>query len=153
MKKLVILLSVFTLTACSTQSKPVEHKEKHKVVKVKKKKTTQPSSSSSSSSSSTAPSSSSETQTQTAPVEQAPEQSQPDGYYTDPVGGVGPTQAQLDEAQAKYGYVPGYGGANVENDPQAQADQQARQQWHDDQVQWTQDQGLIDQNGNPTNGQ
>nr|WP_037619556.1 hypothetical protein [Streptococcus parauberis] len=38
MKKLVILLSVFTLTACSTQSKPVEHKEKHKVVKVKKKK-------------------------------------------------------------------------------------------------------------------
>lgn len=151
MKKLVILLSVFTLTACSTQSKPVEHKEKHKVVKVKKKKTTQPSSnsSSSSSSSSTAPSSSSETQTQTAPVEQAPAQSQPDGYYTDPIGegGFGPTQAQADEAQAKYGYVPGYGGANVENDPQAQADQQARQQWHDDQVQWAQDQGLIDQNG------
>lgn len=156
MKKLVILLSVFTLTACSTQTKPVKHKEKPKVVKVKKEKTTKASSSSSlssSSSSSTAPSSSSDTQTQTAPVEQAQPQSQPDGYYTAPVDGVGPTQAQLDQAQAQYGYTPGYGGISAEEMQREQNNNQASQQWHDDQVQWAKDQGLIDQNGNPTNGQ
>lgn len=149
MKKLIILLSVFTLTACSTQTKPVKHKEKPKVVKVTKKKTAK----SSSSSSSTAPNSSSETQTQTAPVEQAQPQSQPDGYYTAPVDGVGPTQAQLDQAQAQYGYTPGYGGISAEEMQREQNNNQASQQWHDDQVQWAKDQGLIDQNGNPTNGQ
>lgn len=139
MKKLVILLSVFTLTACSTQSKPVEHKEKHKVVKVKKKKTTQPSSnsSSSSSSSSTAPSSSSETQTQTAPVEQAPAPAQ-----SQPQAGTGGA------------YIDGQ-GTWTEQDKTNETAPSATpsQQWHDDQVQWAQDQGLIDQNGNPTNGQ
>lgn len=140
MKKLIILLSVFTLTACSSQTKPVKHKEKPKVVKVTKKKTAKPSSSSSSSSSSspsTAPSSSSETQTQTAPVEQAP----------------APAQSQT-QAGTGGAYIDGQ-GTWTEQDKINETAPSATpsQQWHDDQVQWAQDQGLIDQNGNPTNGQ
>jgi len=63
-----------------------------------------------------------------------------------PIDGVGPTQSQVDQATEQYGYTPGYGGVPSDSPEVAreQADQQARQNWHDSQVEWARQQGLMD---------
>lgn len=63
-----------------------------------------------------------------------------------PIDGVGPTQSQVDQATEQYGYTPGYGGVPSDSPEVAreQADQQARQNWHDSQVEWARQQGFMD---------
>lgn len=63
-----------------------------------------------------------------------------------PIDGVGPTQSQVDQATEQYGYTPGYGGVPSDSPEIAreQSDQQARENWHDSQVEWAKQQGLMD---------
>ena len=63
-----------------------------------------------------------------------------------PIDGVGPTQSQVDQATEQYGYTPGYGGVPSDSPEIAreQSDQQAREIWHDSQVEWAKQQGLMD---------
>lgn len=113
-----------------------------KAVKVTKH-TTKSSKHSSSSTSKTSSSSSSEQPQQ--PQEQTQtEASQP--QQEKPIDGVGPTQSQVDQATEQYGYTPGYGGVPSDSPEIAreQSDQQARENWHDSQVEWAEQQGLMD---------
>ena len=116
-----------------------------KAVKVTKH-ATKPSKHSSSSTSKTSSSSSSEQPQQPQqPQEQTQtESSQP--QQEKPIDGVGPTQSQVDQATEQYGYTPGYGGVPSDSPEVAreQADQQARQNWHDSQVEWARQQGFMD---------
>lgn len=63
-----------------------------------------------------------------------------------PIDGVGPTQSQVDQATEQYGYTPGYGGVPSDSPEIAreQSDQQARENWHDSQVEWAKQQGFMD---------
>jgi conserved hypothetical protein len=135
----IIVLFCLGLIFVPRSGKESKETKQSKTVKVTKH-TTKSSKHSSSSTSKTSSSSSSEhpqEQTQTEASQAQQEQ---------PIDGVGPTQSQVDQATEQYGYTPGYGGVPSDSPEVAreQADQQARQNWHDSQVEWAKQQGFMD---------
>lgn len=141
----IIVLFCLGLMFVPRSGKESKETKQSKAVKVIKH-TTKPSKHSSSSTSKTSSSSSSEQPQQPQhPQEQTQtEASQP--QQEKPIDGVGPTQSQVDQATEQYGYTPGYGGVPSDSPEVAreQADQQARQNWHDSQVEWARQQGFMD---------
>lgn len=141
----IIVLFCLGLMFVPRSGKESKETTQSKAVKVIKH-TTKPSKHSSSSTSKTSSSSSSEQPQQPQqPQEQTQtEASQP--QQEKPIDGVGPTQSQVDQATEQYGYTPGYGGVPSDSPEVAreQADQQARQNWHDSQVEWARQQGFMD---------
>ena len=141
----IIVLFCLGLMFVPRSGKESKETKQSKAVKVIKH-TTKPSKHSSSSTSKTSSSSSSEQPQQPQqPQEQTQtEASQP--QQEKPIDGVGPTQSQVDQATEQYGYTPGYGGVPSDSPEVAreQADQQARQRWYDDQIEWARQQGLTD---------
>ncbi|WP_455453262.1 hypothetical protein [Streptococcus salivarius] len=138
----IIVLFCLGLMLVPRSGKESKETEQSKAVKVTKH-ATKSSKHSSSSTSKTSSSSSSEQPQQ--PQEQTQtEVSQP--QQEKPIDGVGPTQSQVDQATEQYGYTPGYGGVPSDSPEVAreQADQQARQNWHDSQVEWAKQQGFMD---------
>lgn len=138
----IIVLFCLGLIFVPRSGKEPKETKQSKTVKVTKH-TTKSSKHSSSSTSKTSSSSSSEQPQQ--PQEQTQtEASQP--QQEKPIDGVGPTQSQVDQATEQYGYTPGYGGVPSDSPEIAreQSDQQARQNWHDSQVEWAKQQGLMD---------
>lgn len=136
----IIVLFCLGLIFVPRSGKEPKETKQSKTVKVTKH-TSKSSKHSSSSTSKTSSSSSSEQpqeQTQTEASQAQQEQ---------PIDGVGPTQSQVDQATEQYGYTPGYGGVPSDSPEVAreQADQQARQNWHDSQVEWARQQGFMDQ--------
>ncbi|MBK5046006.1 MULTISPECIES: hypothetical protein [unclassified Streptococcus] len=138
----IIVLFCFGLMFVPRSGKEPKETKQSKTVKVTKhsKKSSKHSSSStskvSSSSSSEQPQQPQEqTQTEASQVQQEK-----------PIDGVGPTQPQVDQATEQYGYTPGYGGVPSDSPEIAreQSDQQARENWHDSQVEWAKQQGLMD---------
>lgn len=138
---IIVLFCIGLMFVPRSEKEPRETKQS-KTVKVIKH-TTKPSKHSSSSTSKTSSSSSSE-QPQQSQEQTQTEASQP--QQEKPIDGVGPTQSQVDQATEQYGYTPGYGGVPSDSPEVAreQADQQARQNWHDSQVEWAKQQGLMD---------
>lgn len=141
----IIVLFCLGLMFVPRSGKESKETKQAKTVKVKKhaKKSSKHSSSSTSKVSSS--SSSEQSQQPQQPQEQTQtEASQPQNEK--PIDGVGPTQSQIDQATEQYGYTPGYGGVPSDSPEIAreQADQQARQNWHDSQVEWAKQQGLMD---------
>lgn len=141
----IIVLFCLGLMFVPRSGKESKETKQAKTVKVKKhaKKSSKHSSSSTSKVSSS--SSSEQSQQSQQPQEQTQtEASQPQSEK--PIDGVGPTQSQIDQATEQYGYTPGYGGVPSDSPEIAreQADQQARQNWHDSQVEWAKQQGLMD---------
>lgn len=135
---IIVLLCLGLIFVPRSGKEPKETKQS-KTVKVTKH-TSKSSKHSSSSTSKTSSSSSSE-----QPQEQSQtEASQP--QQEKPIDGVGPTQSQVDQATEQYGYTPGYGGVPSDSPEIAreQSDQQARENWHDSQVEWAKQQGLMD---------
>lgn len=141
----IIVLFCLGLMFVPRSGKESKETKQSKAVKVIKH-TTKPSKHSSSSTSKTSSTSSSEQPQQPQqPQEQTQtEASQP--QQEKPIDGVGPTQSQVDQATEQYGYTPGYGGVPSDSPEVAreQADQQARQNWHDSQVEWARQQGFMD---------
>ena len=141
----IIVLFCLGLMFVPRSGKESKETKQSKAVKVIKH-TTKPSKHSSSSTSKTSSSSSSEQPQQPQqPQEQTQtEASQP--QQEKPIDGVGPTQSQVDQATEQYGYTPGYGGVPSDSPEVAreQADQQARQNGHDSQVEWARQQGFMD---------
>jgi gas vesicle protein len=138
----IIVLFCLGLMFVPRSGKESKETEQSKAVKVTKH-ATKSSKHSSSSTSKTSSSSSSEQPQQ--PQEQTQtEVSQP--QQEKPIDGVGPTQSQVDQATEQYGYTPGYGGVPSDSPEIAreQSDQQARENWHDSQVEWAKQQGLMD---------
>lgn len=135
----IIVLFCLGLMFVPRSGKEPKETKQSKTVKVTKhsKKSSKHSSSSTSKVSSSSSSEQPQEQTQT-------EASQP--QQEKPIDGVGPTQSQVDQATEQYGYTPGYGGVSSDSPEIAreQADQQARQNWHDSQVEWAKQQGLMD---------
>ena len=121
-----------------------ESKETKQPKAVKVTKHTTKSSKHSSSSTSKVSSSSSSEQPQQPQEQTQTEASQP--QQEKPIDGVGPTQSQVDQATEQYGYTPGYGGVPSDSPEIAreQSDQQARENWHDSQVEWAKQQGFMD---------
>ena len=138
----IIVLFCLGLIFVPRSGKEPKETKQSKTVKVTKH-TTKSSKHSSSSTSKTSSSSSSE-QPQQSQEQTQTEASQP--QQEKPIDGVGPTQSQVDQATEQYGYTPGYGGVPSDSPEVAreQADQQARQNWHDSQVEWAKQQGLMD---------
>lgn len=124
---LVIVVAIVTMQP-SKKTKEVKNKPTT-VTKV---------SHSSHSSSKEKPSETSQTQEQPTQSEQAPS-TQADG--------VTPSQDTLQQAQAQYGY----GGIPADSPEVAreQGQNEARQQWHDDQVEWGIQQGYLNPDGSP----
>ena len=152
----IIVLFFLGLMFVPRSGKEPKETKQSKTVKVTKH-TTKPSKHSSSSTSKTSSSSSSEQPQQPQQQPQQPQQqpqqpqqqTQAEASQTQqekPIDGVGPTQSQVDQATEQYGYTPGYGGVPSDSPEIAreQADQQARQNWHDSQVEWDRQQGLTD---------
>lgn len=144
----IIVLFCLGLMFVPRSGKESKETKQAKTVKVKKhaKKSSKHSSSSTSKVSS---SSSSEQSQQSQQPQQPQEQTQTEASQPQnekPIDGVGPTQSQIDQATEQYGYTPGYGGVPSDSPEIAreQADQQARQNWHDSQVEWARQQGLMD---------
>lgn len=138
----IIVLFCLGLIFVPRSGKEPKETKQSKTVKVTKH-TTKSSKHSSSSTSKTSSSSSSEQPQQ--PQEQTQtEASQP--QQEKPIDGVGPTQSQVDQATEQYGYTPGYGGVPSDSPEIAreQSDQQARENWHDSQVEWAKQQGFMD---------
>lgn len=137
----IIVLFCVGLILLPKSGKDLKETKQYKTVKVTKH-TTKSSKNSSSSTSKTSSSSSSE-QPQQSQEQTQTEASQP--QQETPIDGVGPTQSQVDQATEQYGYTPGYGGVPSDSPEVAreQADQQARQNWHDSQVEWAKQQGLM----------
>lgn len=138
---IIVLFCIGLMFVPQARKEPRETKQS-KTVKVTKH-TSKSSKHSSSSTSKTSSSSSSEQPQQ--PQEQTQtETSQP--QQEKPIDGVGPTQSQVDQATEQYGYTPGYGGVPSDSPEIAreQSDQQARENWHDSQVEWAKQQGLMD---------
>lgn len=113
----------------------------------KKESSNSTSSTSSSTSSQSSSESTSEAQQAEAPATQTEQQEAPQ----QPVTPDTPTQDQIQQAQDQYGYTPGYGWYYPSDEENA--DDQARQQWYDDQVQWGIEQGYIDPNTGDYTGQ
>ena len=65
--------------------------------------------------------------------------------------GITPPQDTLKQAQEQYGYIPGYGGVPADSPEVAreQAENEARQRWHDGQVEWGIQQGYLNPDGSP----
>lgn len=137
----IIVLFCVGLILLPKSGKDSKETKQYKTVKVTKH-TAKSSKNSSSSTSKTSSSSSSE-QPQQSQEQTQTEASQP--QQETPIDGVGPTQSQVDQATEQYGYTPGYGGVPSDSPEVAreQADQQARQNWHDSQVEWAKQQGLM----------
>lgn len=137
----IIVLFCVGLILLPKSGKDLKETKQYKTVKVTKH-TTKSSKNSSSSTSKTSSSSSSE-QPQQSQEQTQTETSQ--SQQETPIDGVGPTQSQVDQATEQYGYTPGYGGVPSDSPEVAreQADQQARQNWHDSQVEWAKQQGLM----------
>lgn len=135
----IIVLFCLGLMFVPRSGKEPKETKQSKTVKVTKhsKKSSKHSSSSTSKVSSSSSSEQPQEQTQT-------EASQP--QQEKPIDGVGPTQSQVDQATEQYGYTPGYGGVPSDSPEIAreQSDQQARENWHDSQVEWARQQGLMD---------
>lgn len=138
----IIVLFCFGLMFVPRSGKEPKETKQSKTVKVTKYSKT--SSKHSSSSTSKVSSSSSSEQPQQPQEQTQTEASQP--QQEKPIDGVGPTQSQVDQATEQYGYTPGYGGVPSDSPEVAreQADQQARQNWHDSQVEWARQQGFMD---------
>lgn len=138
----IIVLFCLGLMFVPRSGKEPKETKQSKTVKVTKhsKKSSKHSSSSTSKTSS---SSSSEQPQQ--PQEQTQTEVSQD-QQEKPIDGVGPTQSQVDQATEQYGYTPGYGGVPSDSPEIAreQSDQQARENWHDSQVEWAKQQGLMD---------
>lgn len=138
----IIVLFCLGLIFVPRSGKEPKETKQSKTVKVTKY-TSKSSKHSSSSTSKTSSSSSSE-QPQQSQEQTQTEASQP--QQETPIDGVGPTQSQVDQATEQYGYTPGYGGVPSDSPEIAreQSDQQARENWHDSQVEWAKQQGLMD---------
>lgn len=141
----IIVLFCLGLMFVPRSGKEPKETKQSKTVKVTKH-TTKSSKHSSSSTSKVSSSSSSEQPQQQQPQQQQTQTEASQPQQEKPIDGVGPTQSQVDQATEQYGYTPGYGGVPSDSPEIAreQADQQARQQWHDDQVEWARQQGLMD---------
>lgn len=138
----IIVLFCFGLMFVPRSGKEPKETKQSKTVKVTKH--SKKSSKHSSSSTSKVSSSSSSEQPQQPQEPTQAESSQP--QQEKPIDGVGPTQSQVDQATEQYGYTPGYGGVPSDSPEIAreQSDQQARENWHDSQVEWAKQQGLMD---------
>lgn len=138
----IIVLFCLGLMFVPRSGKESKETKQPKAVKVTKH-TTKSSKHSSSSTSKVSSSSSSEQPQQ--PQEQTQTEASQD-QQEKPIDGVGPTQSQVDQATEQYGYTPGYGGVPSDSPEIAreQSDQQARENWHDSQVEWAKQQGLMD---------
>lgn len=138
----IIVLFCFGLMFVPRSGKEPKETKQSKTVKVTKH--SKKSSKHSSSSTSKVSSSSSSEQPQ-QPQEQTQTEASQD-QQEKPIDGVGPTQSQVDQATEQYGYTPGYGGVPSDSPEVAreQADQQARENWHDSQVEWAKQQGFMD---------
>lgn len=138
----IIVLFCLGLMFVPRSGKEPKETKQSKTVKVTKR--SKKSSKYSSSSTSKVSSSSSSEQPQ-QPQEQTQTEVSQD-QQEKPIDGVGPTQSQVDQATEQYGYTPGYGGVPSDSPEIAreQSDQQARQNWHDSQVEWAKQQGLMD---------
>lgn len=138
----IIVLFCFGLMFVPRSGKEPKETKQSKTVKVTKH--SKKSSKHSSSSASKVSSSSSSEQPQ-QPQEQTQTEASQD-QQEKPIDGVGPTQSQIDQATEQYGYTPGYGGVPSDSPEIAreQSDQQARENWHDSQVEWAKQQGLMD---------
>ena len=144
----IIVLFCLGLMFVPRSGKEPKETKQSKTVKVTKH-TTKSSKHSSSSTSKVSSSSSSEQSEQSQQPQQSQEQTQTEASQPQQeksIDGVGPTQSQVDQATEQYGYTPGYGGVPSDSPEIAreQADQQARQNWHDSQVEWARQQGLMD---------
>ncbi len=138
----LIIATAFAMTH-SGDSKTSKVRTTQTTSKSSKKK--ESSSSTSSTSSSTSSQSSSEVQQAEVPATQTEQQPQEQQEaQQQPVTPDTPTQDQIQQAQEQYGYTPGYGWYYPSDEEIA--DDQARQQWYDDQVQWGIEQGYIDPN-------
>lgn len=138
----IIVLFCFGLMFVPRSGKEPKETKQSNTVKVTKH--SKKSSKHSSSSTSKVSSSSSSEQPQ-QPQEQTQTEASQD-QQEKPIDGVGPTQSQVDQATEQYGYTPGYGGVPSDSPEIAreQSDQQARENWHDSQVEWAKQQGLMD---------
>lgn len=138
----IIVLFCLGLIFVPRSGKEPKETKQSKTVKVTKH-TSKSSKHSSSSVSKTSSSSNSE-QPQQSQEQTQTEASQP--QQEKPIDGVGPTQSQVDQATEQYGYTPGYGGVPSDSPEIAreQSDQQARENWHDSQVEWAKQQGFMD---------
>lgn len=138
----IIVLFCLGLMFVPRSGKEPKETKQSKTVKVTKH--SKKSSKHSSSSTSKVSSSSSSEQPQQSQEQSQTEASQP--QQEKPIDGVGPTQSQVDQATEQYGYTPGYGGVPSDSPEIAreQSDQQARENWHDSQVEWAKQQGLMD---------
>lgn len=138
----IIVLFCVGLILLPKSGKDLKETKQSKTVKVTKH--SKKSSKHSSSSTSKVSSSSSSEQPQQSQEQTQTEASQP--QQEKPIDGVGPTQSQVDQATEQYGYTPGYGGVPSDSPEIAreQSDQQARENWHDSQVEWAKQQGLMD---------
>nr|DAN53985.1 MAG TPA: protein of unknown function (DUF4094) [Caudoviricetes sp.] len=138
----IIVLFCFGLMFVPRSGKEPKETKQSKTVKVTKH--SKKSSKHSSSSTSKVSSSSSSEQPQ-QPQEQTQTEASQD-QQEKPIDGVGPTQSQVDQATEQYGYTPGYGGVPSDSPEIAreQSDQQARENWHDSQVEWAKQQGFMD---------
>lgn len=138
----IIVLFCLGLIFVPRSGKEPKETKQSKTVKVTKH--SKKSSKHSSSSTSKVSSSSSSEQPQQPQEQTQTEASQP--QQEKPIDGVGPTQSQVDQATEQYGYTPGYGGVPSDSPEIAreQSDQQARENWHDSQVEWAKQQGLMD---------
>lgn len=138
----IIVLFCFGLMFVPRSGKEPKGTKQSNTVKVTKH--SKKSSKHSSSSTSKVSSSSSSEQPQ-QPQEQTQTEASQD-QQEKPIDGVGPTQSQVDQATEQYGYTPGYGGVPSDSPEIAreQSDQQARENWHDSQVEWAKQQGFMD---------
>lgn len=138
----IIVLFCLGLMFVPRSGKEPKETKQSKTVKVTKH--SKKSSKHSSSSTSKVSSSSSSEQPQQPQEQTQTEASQP--QQEKPIDGVGPTQSQVDQATEQYGYTPGYGGVPSDSPEIAreQSDQQARENWHDSQVEWAKQQGFMD---------
>lgn len=138
----IIVLFCFGLMFVPRSGKEPKETKQSNTVKVTKH--SKKSSKHSSSSTSKVSSSSSSEQPQ-QPQEQTQTEASQD-QQEKPIDGVGPTQSQVDQATEQYGYTPGYGGVASDSPEIAreQSDQQARENWHDSQVEWAKQQGFMD---------
>lgn len=135
----IIVLFCLGLIFVPRSGKEPKETKQSKTVKVTKHTTKSSKHSSSSTSKTSSSSSSEQPQEQTQTEASQPQQEKP-------IDGVGPTQSQVDQATEQYGYTPGYGGVPSDSPEIAreQSDQQARENWHDSQVEWAKQQGLMD---------
>ena len=146
---LILLVPIAFSMTHTSESKTSKVRTTQTTSKSSKKKESSSSTSSTSSSASSQSSSESTTEAQQAEAPATQTEQQPQEQQEAPQQSV--TPAQPSQAQEQYGYTPGYGGYYPSDEEIAE--DQARQQWYDDQVQWGIQQGYIDQNTGDYTGQ